>query len=98
MTLRVAFRAAARRELVEAAGWYELQRAGLGSAFLGEIDRCLASVAEHPSLYATVRGDVRRVVTRRFPYGLYYRIRADRIVVVAVLHGSRDPRVWQRRR
>jgi plasmid stabilization system protein ParE len=45
-----------------------------------------------------VRADIRRVVARRFPYAVYYRRREDRIVVLAVFHGRRHPRIWQARR
>ena len=45
---------------------------------------------------ATFRG-VRPAKLRRFPYVVYYRVLADRIEVLAVLHGSRDPRIWQGR-
>lgn len=98
MTLEVVFRAAARREFIEAAAWYEAQRVGLGAEFLSEIERCIASAAEHPQLYAAVRADIRRVVTRRFPYAVYYRQRDKLIVVLAVFHGRRHPRIWQVRR
>jgi len=33
----------------------------------------------------------------RFPYGLIYLVEDETIVVVAVMHSSRDPIVWQRR-
>ena len=36
-------------------------------------------------------------VTRRFPFAVYFRIRSDALVVLAVFHGRRDPTVWQRR-
>lgn len=98
MTLDVAFRATARREFVEAVEWYEAQRRGLGVELLVEVERCIASAAERPELYAMVRGEIRRVVTRRFPYSIYYRVRQDRIIVLAVFHGRRHPRIWQARR
>jgi plasmid stabilization system protein ParE len=34
---------------------------------------------------------------RRFPYSVFYRVEADRIVVLAVFHGRRNPRIWQAR-
>jgi plasmid stabilization system protein ParE len=98
MSLQVAFRAVARNEFAEAAAWYEAQRVGLGSEFTDEIVRCVAAAAQQPDLYGAVRGDIRRVVARRFPYSVFFRREAERIVVLAVMHGSRDPRVWQRRR
>ena len=36
--------------------------------------------------------DVRRGKLRRFPYVVYYRVLTDRIEVIGILHGSRDPR------
>jgi plasmid stabilization system protein ParE len=98
MSLDVAFRAAARNEYAEAAAWYEAQRAGLGARFMDEIARCVAAAAAQPELYGVVSGDIRRVVARRFPYSVFFRREAGRIVVLAVFHSSRDPRVWQWRR
>ena len=50
-----------------------------------------------PEMYALAVHNVRRGKLRRFPYLIYYRILLDRIEVIAVLHGSRHPRVWQDR-
>ena len=34
---------------------------------------------------------------RQFPFVVYYRVRDDRIEVLAVMHGGRDPSAWQAR-
>ena len=98
MSLEVGFRAKARAEFVEAAAWYEARRPGLGAEFIAEIERCVSGAAQQPELYAVVHRGLRRVVVRRFPYSVYFRLEAGRAVVFAVFHGSRDPRTWQRRR
>ena len=36
----------------------------------------------------------RRVVTRRFPYKLFYRLESDRVIVFRVLHAKRDHLRW----
>ncbi|MDP3616347.1 MAG: type II toxin-antitoxin system RelE/ParE family toxin [Rhodoferax sp.] len=95
MTRRVSFAHAARTEFMEAAAWYEARRPNLGVEFIAEIDRCVSLAAEQPELYAVVHKDVRRVATRRFPYGIYFRAVTRRIVVLAVFHSSRDPVIWQ---
>lgn len=97
MSLPVSFRRAARAEIIEATARYEAQRPGLGVEFVTEIDRCVALAAEQPLLYAVVHKDTRRVTARRFPYSVYFRTATDRIVVLAVFHGSRNPAIWQRR-
>jgi len=45
-----------------------------------------------------LRGNVRCAHLRRFPYWLFYRVRTESIVVIAILHASRDPLIWQGRR
>jgi len=97
MTLPVTFRRAARAEFIEAAAWYEAQRPGLAAEFIAEIERCVALAADQPQLYAVVRNGMRRVTAERFPYSVYFRAEARRVVVLAVFHGSRDPSIWQHR-
>lgn len=50
-----------------------------------------------PELHPVVLKGVRRTKLRGFPYLTYYRVLSDRVEVVGVLHGSRDPSVWQDR-
>jgi plasmid stabilization system protein ParE len=97
MTLQLSFSKAARAELLDAAAWYESKRPLLGVEFIAEIDRCIALAAEQPQFYSVVYRGLRRILTKRFPYGIYFQVAAQRIVVVAVFHSSRDPAIWQRR-
>lgn len=53
--------------------------------------------AAKPEIFPVVHRQTRRALLRRFPYGLYYRIVDDQIVVVACMHGRRNPRRWQSR-
>ena len=97
MSLAVSFRRAAREEFIEAAAWYELRRLKLGVEFIAEIDRCIALAADQPQFFAPIHNGIRRVVAKRFPYAIYYRTEARRIVVLAVFHVSPDPVNWQQR-
>ncbi len=97
MSLKVEFRPTARAEFDEAADRYETIRSGLGVHFTAEIDACVASAADHPKLYARVHKEVRRVTSLRFPYSVYFLAEKERIVVLSIFHGSRDPRIWQLR-
>lgn len=98
MSLAVIFRPAAEQELREAHSWYEERHPGLGEAFLTEVDSAVGRLRENPKLYAEVHGPIRRALVHRFPYGLFYIVEPERICVLAVFHGRRDPKVWQRRR
>ena len=81
---------------VEAAfNWYEREEPGLGFEFLEELRAAYQRILDHPLGY--LRRGIRRTLTRRFPYAVYFSIEETIIVVVAVLSTARDPEEWQRR-
>lgn len=97
MTYRVIVRPEAAREIQEAFDWYEGRSEGLGLEFLRAADACLSGVRRNPSAFQPVYEEVRRALLRKFPYGLFYILRDDTIVVIACFHVSRSPADWQRR-
>jgi plasmid stabilization system protein ParE len=97
MTYKVVFRRAAQREFADAALWYEEQRVGLGAEFTAEIALAIESLAQNPARFPIMHSDVRCVRARRFPYSVFFRVESARIVVLAVFHARRNPRIWQGR-
>ena len=97
MSLRVDLRPEAEADIEEAATWYEAQREGLGDEFLNEMLSIFETISENPNLFPIVHRDSHRALIHRFPFGIYYRIEEESIVVVAIMHGSRHPRRWQKR-
>ena len=97
MTPRFVFRPAARADLRAARDWYAAQQDGLELELRDTIDAALARIGEHPELYAEVDPGIRRAVLGKFPYAIFYRMRADVIEVLAILHHRRDPLVWRAR-
>jgi plasmid stabilization system protein ParE len=95
--LRIVFRPEAETELAEAAEWYEARAAGLGTEFLRALDAAIASIERQPKGYAIVFKNVRRALLRRFPYNVIYSASDDEILIVACIHGRRDPKRWQER-
>jgi toxin ParE1/3/4 len=95
---QVIVRPAAAADIEDAFRWYELQRPGLGEEFLLALNATRYRILEHPEAFPILHRATRRaLVPRRFPYGLFYRIYGDTIVIVACVHAKRDPRRWQRR-
>jgi toxin ParE1/3/4 len=90
----VSFHPLAERELDDAVAYYDLERPGLGTAFLDEAERCAGLIALHPEAAPIVRGTIRRRLLRRFPYGLLYRVRPDEIRILAVMNLRRRPSHW----
>lgn len=87
----------AEEELQAAARFYEALRLGLGLALLQEVRRARERIAERPRASRIERGDIRVRSILRFPYRLYYRVRADEIVIIAVGHRRRRPGFWRSR-
>jgi plasmid stabilization system protein ParE len=84
-------------DLAEARSWYERQREGLGDEFLESVENAFGKIDRMPEMHRLIYRDIRRIQTQRFPFTVYYRIVEDEVVVVAVLHSRRDPRIWQAR-
>ena len=91
-------RPAAAADVEGAYRWYEDQRAGLGEEFLVAVETGLEMIAAHPLAAPVVHKDTRRLLLRRFPYGVFYRLVEEQVVVVGCLHAKLHPRVWRGRR
>jgi len=65
--------------------------------FLRAFGNTIEFIRQNPESYPTVFGSRRRAVVHRFPYNVIYRIEGHTILVIACIHGKRDPRRWKRR-
>ena len=85
-------------EIEAAFRWYEKEQPGLGVEFLEELGTTYSRIREGPLKYQHLRAGIRRALLRRFPYAVYFAVEQGKIIVLAVLHASRDPAEWQRRK
>jgi plasmid stabilization system protein ParE len=97
MSFSIVFRVEAQSEFDQAFDWYERQQSGLGSDFLNDVSDALERVVRFPESSAQIFEDVRRTVVRRFPYSILYRVEETQIVVIAIFHTKRNPKIWQER-
>lgn len=79
---------AAIADLLAAHDWYEQRSPGLGKDFVRVIDDAFDGIAQQPTLFPPLHRGLRRLLVRRFPYAVFYRIDPDAIRVVAVLHSK----------
>ena len=61
----------AEADLAEARAWYEEKREGLGEEFVLCVEAGLNQVRRAPAGVSEAFPGVRRVVVRRFPYGIF---------------------------
>jgi plasmid stabilization system protein ParE len=85
-------------EFISAARYYSQQVPGLGDAFVDEVEARLGAILNGPEVWRVIEDDVRRYLIHRFPYGIYYTIEAEVVVIWAIKHLHRDPDYWQHRR
>jgi hypothetical protein len=62
----------AQADVLSAAGLYDSLRADLGREFLEEFERVTSVIREAPLLSTLVEPPVRRVLLRRFPFGVFF--------------------------
>lgn len=97
MSRRFIVRPLTEADLENAAQWYDEERPGLAQRFLKDVDRSFVRLRERPLQFPVVAGDVRRALLHTFPYAIYFRVSDEIIVVLAVLHLRRNPKIWRGR-
>lgn len=88
------FQPEADEEFREAARYYESEAPGVGLAFVVEVHKTVADLAEFPLTAQIVRGSIRNRVLPHFPYNILYSVEPEKIVIVAVAHQRRRPNYW----
>lgn len=95
MSLPVVLRLEVKNDIEEIFEY--LEQFGSGQRFVDRLSEKLHRIENDPELYGIVWKDVRAVRLRKFMYVMYYVVLADRVEVLAVLHGSRHESVWKSR-
>jgi toxin ParE1/3/4 len=91
------FHPEALEELSHAAGYYAEQSPGLQLRFLDQVGRAIDRISTDPERWRIFAGDVRRVLVHVFPFGVLYTVANEGVVVLAVMHLSREPGYWKSR-
>ena len=97
MTRRWIVQPLAQADIDAAITWYDQQQSGLGSRFLDVLDQVFKRIRDTPLQFPAMSGDGRRALLHTFPYAVYFRETEQAVVILAVLHLHRDPRIWRRR-
>lgn len=91
MAFKLEIRPLATMEILEAFDWYELQREGLGTEFLDELDTFYSALLLHPNSYGYYEKPVRQGKIERFPYVVIFEIFEEIVVVYSVFMTRQDP-------
>lgn len=96
--MKYVFHPEALTEYAEAVRYYTQQRIEVAQAFIDAVEDAVYRIRESPTRWSVVDEDVRRCLTRKFPYGILYTIEQDYILILAVMHCNREPGYWKERK
>ena len=86
----------AEADLIEGRDFYECKAPGIGAYFAtaiaSDIDSLILTAGMHPLHFG-----LHRMLSKRFPFGIYYGMKGDVIQIQAVLDLRREP-AWIRQR
>lgn len=80
----------AEQDLVDGFRFYESQSPGLGDYFLDSIFSDIESLQLYAGIHAQHFG-YNRLLAKRFPFALYYRVEASVIRIYAILDCRKNP-------
>ncbi|MBI4691310.1 MAG: type II toxin-antitoxin system RelE/ParE family toxin [Nitrospirae bacterium] len=95
--MEIKFLALAENEFTDAVSYYNMQSEGLGYEFASEVKRTIERIIRYPEAWTKLSKRTRRCRTNRFPYGVIYQERKETLLIIAVMHLSREPQIWKSR-
>lgn len=96
--MRHEFHPEAYAEYEDAARYYAGRDPELANRFIAAVEEAIERICTAPTRWRLIEEDVRRCLTHVFPYAVLYTIEAEFVLIVALMHCSREPGYWKARR
>jgi plasmid stabilization system protein ParE len=77
-------------DLEAAALWYSPKNLAVAERLIDETRRAMQLVARHPFHFSKRFGEIRRIRLTGFPHSLYFYVRSETVVALALIHGSQN--------
>ena len=81
-------------EIEDSKEYYNLQQDSLGDTFKNDLKESILNIQNFPNLYPNITEKIKRCVLHRFPYGIFYTVKTDCILILSVAHQHRKPYYW----
>lgn len=91
------FHLEALAEYEEATSFYADRDPAVAERFIMAVENAIDRILESPLRCRVFDEDVHRCLTQIFPYGILYTIERSYVLIVAIMHCSREPGYWKRR-
>jgi plasmid stabilization system protein ParE len=87
----------AKQDLFEGYSFYEMQEKGVGNYFLESIFSDVESLRLFAGIHKIHFDKFHRLLSKRFPFAIYYRVADNEVKIYAILDCRRDP-AWIKKR
>ena len=87
----------ANRDLIDGFHFYEDQAAGFGSYFLTNLYTDIESLKIYSGIHSKPYKDYHRLLGKRFPFAVFYKVEENSVRIYAVLDCRRNPS-WIRKK
>jgi len=91
MTYQLSVKQEAQEEILNGFLWYESKSKGLGTRFVGEVEKVMEYVGKYPHHFQVKYKEYREAVVPRFPYVVVYEIFESEVVVYSVFPAKNNP-------
>jgi plasmid stabilization system protein ParE len=95
--MKVRILSGAQEDLANGFRFYEAQAEGLGAYFIDSLFSDINSLQFFGGIHQVVTGGYYRMLSKRFPFAVYYLLEDETVLVDAILDCRRSP-AWTRKR
>ena len=95
--MKYIFHPEAEEELNLAVDYYNQCQANLGWDFSKEVYTAIQNILAFPEAWASLSKNTRRCLVNRFPFGVIYQSKSNKILIVAIMQLNRKPGYWHNR-
>ena len=84
-------------EYAAAVAHYERLQPGLGMRFVSAVEPAMMGILANPQAWPVLTDNIRRRLTRTFPYAILFYAEDDTVVVLVLMHCHQQPGYWRSR-
>ena len=84
-------------DLLQIGEWYKAIREGLELEFLICVEAEIEIIKKAPLLYKEYYAHVRKAITSKFPYGIYYLIENNKVIILGIAHHKRGQKAIKKK-
>lgn len=95
--LSLQIRTLAKNDIQEIVDYYDSISPKLADKFLQQLFSAFDLLLANPQLFQLKYRATRVLYLKTYPFGIHYRIDENEVIILAVIHTSRNPKTWKER-